>query len=185
LSHAPILASTANAVSYDQLPTLAAAGLGVDVRPLGLPGMLRLSALRGIARQEVGRWGCADPAGNPLPCPSVLIEVPTDIGATQVAADAVGGVAVANVVVRPIVGLAWVRYEYAWDPGPAGSFSLEPGEFTDDAWAFRYGAGLGIPLGRVTVELERVRHRTNAERRQPGEAGTTTVGVSIPLSEIG
>lgn len=182
LSNAHILSSPVNVVSYDQLPTLATAGVGLEVRPTDLPAVLRLSGSRSFAREDVGQWGCADMDGTPLACPSILILVPTDMGSTQLSADALIEAPVGPVVLRPLVGLGWVRYDYEWDPTAVGSFSLEPGTFTDEAWSLRYGVGVAVPAGPVDVELEHVRYRAGSDRRRPDEAAITTVGVSIPLS---
>jgi hypothetical protein len=181
LSYAPILASPTNAVSYDQIRTLSAAGVGIDVRPVGLPVVLRVSALRGFAREETGQWGCADTTGAPLPCTSILILVPTEIGSTQIATDVAADVPLGALTLHPIVGGSWSRFDYGWDPAPVGSFSLETGSFADNAWAFRYGIGASLPVQSLTIELERVWHRSDGDRGQADRATTTTVAISIPL----
>ena len=185
VQNAPVLSSPTNVVSYDGLPTLALAGLGIDIRPAGLPFLLRASAARGFSREESGVWGCADADGSPLPCPSILILVPTEIGATQVVADMVVEASLGALTLRPIIGGAWSRVDYDWNPEPVGSFSLESGSYSDGSLALRYGAGISIPVESVQVEFERIWHRTDGDRRQTSRATTTSVAVSIPLGSIG
>lgn len=184
LSQAHILSSPVNVVSYDRLPTLPSVGLGLDLRARELPAVLRLSVERAFAREETGQWGCADSDGTPLPCPSVLILVPTDIHSWQVSGDVEVEIPWGPVTVRPLGGVAWVRHSYEWTPGPAGSFSLDPGSHHDDALGLRYGVGLALPAGPARVEADYVWQHAVSGRHRPDDVGATRVGVSVPLSAL-
>jgi hypothetical protein len=59
--HAPILAATGNAISYDDMGALGTLGFEVSVRSRMLPASLRLSAERSFDGHELGRWGARLP----------------------------------------------------------------------------------------------------------------------------
>ena len=59
--HAPRLAATGNAISYDDMGALGTLGFEVSVRSRMLPASLRLSAERSFDGHELGRWGARLP----------------------------------------------------------------------------------------------------------------------------
>jgi hypothetical protein len=178
IADAPILDAEVNVIDYDDLEVQPEFGLGLELRPAGLPVGLRLGASHAFGREAVGRWGCVPGVG----CPAILIEVPTDVTTTVFAADAVADVPTGSPVrLHPTLGVAWVRYGYEWDPAPVGSFSLEPGSHSEGSTALRLGAGASVPAGPVRLEVGYVEHILRSGPPRPTRAGAFHAGVSVPL----
>lgn len=174
---AAILSSPTNIVTYDEIGSQPAFGLGVELRRPGAPGAIRLSASRGLHREEVGRWGCAPG----LDCPSILIEIPTEIATTIVMTDLVGDVEFGGITLHPLVGLAWVRYGYDWDPTTVGAFSLEPGSHSADSAALHFGVGASVSLNELTLEVEYGEYRLRENGPHPDQLGAVIAGISVPI----
>ena len=181
LPFAPILSESGTAVSFARFSAVPAVGLGLELPAGGLPLSVRLTGSTSLGGEEVGRWGCADPTGEPLACPSILIEVPTRVSTRTATLDAVGALPLGLVTVRPLLGVAWVRRGYEWNPDDVGAFSLQPGSHTDDTAALHYGVGASVALTALRVELEYAEYRSKADRVRPGRTAAATFGVSVPI----
>ena len=180
LQDAPILATSPNVLSYGALPARAAFGLGVELSPGDFPVSLRLGVARSLTDQRTGEWRCS-PSSEPVACPAILIEVPTDMSATVSSADFIGAIPLARAALHPLVGVSWVRHHYEWDPGAADSFSLAPGESTRNAAALHVGLGLSAPIGSTRVLAEYAQLYSKADLARPSRMGTATIGVVIPV----
>jgi hypothetical protein len=144
---------------------------------------IRLSVTRTLAGDELGVWGCApDADGQPTPCPSILVEIPTDMSTTLGTVDAIFNVSLGRITLRPLAGLGWWRQRYSWDPSPIGSFSLDPGRYTDDAFALHVGVGVGVPVGGVVLEAEAGGYGGRSTLTRPSRIGSLTLGVTAALN---
>ncbi len=182
LPNAPILREAGMVVSYGGIGTLSTLGIALEAHHGSLPLTWRVSAAHGLAREETGQWGCApDRDGEPVFCPSVLILVPTDVSATRLTADAGLDVGIGDVLVRPLVGIGWLRYAFHWDPDGSGTFSLATGKAVDHSLALTYGVALAVPTGRVRLEAEVRRMRAPSDPLRPSRASALSVGVSMPI----
>jgi hypothetical protein len=179
--NAPILSSPTNVVSYDAFGAAPAVGVGVEIRALGLPASLRVKAARSLDGSETGTWGCADASGDPLPCPSILIEVDTDVSTTMATADLAGAFGVGPVELKPLLGVGWLRYSYRWNSAPVGSFSLDPGEAAFNSAVVHYGVAIGVPLGGLTLDAEYAGFEAAAGRGRPAGTRSAALGLSSPI----
>lgn len=183
--HAPMLAATGNAISYDDMGALGTLGFEVSVRSRMLPASLRLSAERSFDGHELGRWGCPPPVdGAPAVCPDILILVATDLTVTTAAADLVGHLPLGAILLQPMAGLGWVRYRYRWDPEAVGPFSLEPGEATRDAAAVRIGlrASLDAEPARLNAEYGELFSPDDDRNARPNRVRSLRLGVSVAVA---
>lgn len=183
LPNAPILSSRTNVVSYGGLSSTSAVGVSLEGRTQTLPVSVRLSITRTLAGDELGVWGCApDADGQPTPCPSILIEIPTGVATTIGTVDAIVDVPLGRITLRPLAGLSWWRQRYSWDPAPVGSFSLDPGRYTDDTLALHLGVGVGVPVGGVVLVAEAGAYGARSTPARPSRMGSLTLGVTAPLN---
>lgn len=172
---AAILSSPSNVVTYDDIDGSLVLGIGLELRNHGIPGAFRLSVTGTPGYEEVGRWGCA----SGVPCPSILIEIPTEMSTTSATGDLVGDIGIGLVTLHPIVGGGWVRHGYEWDPTPVGEFSLDPGSHVVHDFALHYGVGAAADLGRVSLEAEYGEHRLTGDGPRPDGIAMLTAGISL------
>jgi hypothetical protein len=181
LPDAPILGSPGAVVSYGALDPQYALGLALVIAtPTRLD--LRIRAAKAMDESRIGTWGCAaDSNGEPVACPSILLEIPTEMSMSTVGVDALVDLPIGRAVIRPSVGVAYVRHAYSWDPESDSSFSLEPGEYIDGSFALSLGGAIAVPVSAAEVSLEFIGDRSSATLTRSNRLGTVMLGVGVPL----
>ncbi|MDH3271703.1 MAG: hypothetical protein OEN56_10240 [Gemmatimonadota bacterium] len=180
--NAPVLDDPGAVLSYQDFAARPALGLGVELRAAAVPIGLRASMIRSLTHTETGTWGCGvDEVGDPRPCPSILIETPTDMTLSAATVSLVGDVSAGLVTVHPILGLGVQRWSYRWDSTPVGSFSLAPGTYRDDSITLYGGLALATEVGRLRLGLEFGEYRARASAARPDRVRSLGFAASVLL----
>ena len=182
LNGAPILGAPNTAVAYPDMRAMVSLGASAELAVFDRLGV-RASVMRTLDGTETGQWKCQDENGVSLPCPSILILVPTDISLTTSAFDLVGHLGVGRLELSPVAGVAWMRYGYSWDPGNSSLFPLAPGHAAENLLALHLGLATAVTVDglRVRAEYGTFRSGEKTVPAAPNRTARWLVGVEMPL----